>query len=742
MSPAIIREFLGQSADLIDRVDTDLANLTRCPHDALAADRIAGALSELRTSAGFLDLSEFEAAAARAAEIVRELRHSAGLNDADSIASLTRAIQTLKASKAEIERTVSGDSQVAMTAPRTSAQDFTEHPSTPKNYPATKALIVERRPLRLEDSKSALVEYMVEDLRDAISMAEQAVRRAESRVARATGASGLARISTELARTAQFFELPGLHALADVLGRAGAVIPSMSESGLGQLFPRLQGVLELLREMADGLAYSTIIVRPLDGLRDAIGAIADGRELESSNVLPIGCAPLVALEIDGAVARESTSEQQIAERIATDATDAVEMADQEPSAEESIAAAPIEEPKDTPEPVYTEFVASNVLPCVHEQDVPIMDPAASASAERIEREIAAACASAIPAPSRMDIAMAEVGNLVAQANRLAALPQECSALLEPSRLITRVSNIASEVARATGDIKSAVLDARALPVGVLLRACAESAEQGAKSSDRTASADIHGAEIEIDCGVIERIREPMVRLCDLLGTAASDLESPAITLSATVDDATDIIELCVRCATRPGTLDLGNAQIEPLRRAAEAIRGVCACSIDDAGCVLVTLRVPTNLAFLYCTVVRIGSTLVAIPMSGIDEIVRPEADQIVGSGSSRAVLIRDGAAALLDGYELFGETSEPRGATPYAVILSHAGKRVALACGRALGAQEIVVRHMDPMPRRLGPVSGVGAASDGAATLIVDVPALVRMVDGRSTASGELGLAA
>ena len=741
MSPAIIRQFLGQSAELIDRVDTDLAHLTRCPQDTLAADRIVGALSALRTSAGFLDLPEFEAAAARAAEIVRELRHSAGLNDANSIASLTTAIQTLKASKAEIQRTVPSHSPAGIAEPQTSTTESAEHENIQQDG-AAPAPIVERRPLRLEDSKSALVEHMVEDLRDATAMAEQAVRRAESRVARATGASGLERIGAEMSRTAQFFELPGLHTLADLLIRAGGAIPTMSETGLGQMFPRLHGVLELLREMADGLACSTIIVRPLDGLCDAIRAIADGREMESTNVLPIGCAPLVALEIDGVVARESASEREIAEQIVTDATDAMEMADQERSAEESIAAQLTDVPLHASEPVYAEFTASTTIPCVHEQDFSIMDSAASSSAERVEQEIAAACAAAIPAPGRMDIAMAEVGNLVAQANRLAALPQECSALVEPSRLMTRVSNIASDVARATGDIKSAVLDARALPVGVLLRSCVESAEQGAKNSGRAASTEIHGAQIEIDSGVIERMREPLVRLCAAFGAAASDMESPAITLFASIDEPTDIIEIRVRCATRPGAFDLSNAEIEQLRAAVEAIRGVCTSSIDDAGCVQVTLRVPTNLAFLYCTVVRIGSTLAAIPMSGIDEIVRPDADQIVGSGSSRAVLIRDGAAALLDGYELFGEASEPRGATPYAVIVSHGGKRVALACGRALGAQEIVVRHMDPIPRRLGPISGVGAASDGAATLIVDIPALVRMVDGRANASGELGIAA
>lgn len=725
MPPAIIRQFLGQSAELIDRLDADFAKLMRWPQDTVAADRIAGALSALRTGAGFLDLSEFENAAARASEILRAVRESVGVNDAGAVASLGLAIQTLKSSKAEIERTVGGKATTASAS---------EHANT-RSRRANGGPAVERRPLRLDDSKSALVEYMVEDLRDGIALAEQAIRRAESRAARATGASGLERIGSEMLRTAQFFELPGLHALAGAIVRAGAAIPAASESGLGQLFPRLHGVIELLREMADGLAYSTIIVRQIGGLCRAIDAIADGRELESSNVLPIGCAPLVALEIDGVVACESATEQEAVEEIVFGATDAMRLADQERADEELIAAELIAQT------MRSASAPTTPIASVPERDVPLVDASASASAERVENEIAAACETSIAHPNRMDVAMAEVGNLVAQANRLASLPQDASAMVEPPRLITRVSNIASDVARATNDIRAAVLDARALPVGVLLRACAESARQA--SPGTPIIAELHGERIEIDIGVIERMRGPMARLCGVLGSAAaSDSEPSTITLTAGVDDATDLVEVRIRSATRPGIFDVKCAEVESLRSAVEAIRGVLVCAMDDAGCVEVTLRVPTNLAFLHCTVVRIGSTLAAIPMSCINEIMRPDADQIAGTGASRVLLVRDGAAALLDGFELFGEADEERSATPYALIVSHGGKRVALACGRALGAQEVVVRQMDPMPRRLGPISGVGAANDGTATLIIDVPGLVRMVEGHSSGTGELGIAA
>ncbi len=735
MPPAIIRQFLGQSAELIDRLDTDLASLRRWPQDTLAADRIAGALAALRTGAGFLDLSEFENAAARATETLRELRQSSGLHDADAVAALGRAIETLKASKSDIERTVGGE---AISVPKQPAADV--EPTNTKRSATGHGPLVERRPLRLDDAKSALVEYMVEDLRDAIALAEQAIRRAESRAGRASGASELVRIGSEMSRTATFFELPGLHALADGLASTGAAIPAMSDAGLGQTFPRLHGIIELLRELADGLAYSTIIVRPVDGLCDALRAIADGRELESSDVLPAGCPAIMALEADGVVARVDQAPQEDSETVMASITEPTMGEDHIDAVTETNAASVVTVP------VPAAVIPTTPIPCVPQDDVPLVDASASASAERIEHEIAAACLASEAAPNRKDHVVSELGNLIAQANRLAALPQDVSAMVEPPRLITRVSHIASDVARATSDLKAAVLDARALPIGTLLRACADAAESHATNGGVTINVELHGESIEIDSGVIERLREPMVRLLAMFGAAvAPRAESPNLTCGASIDESADVVEIRVGCSTRAGVMDVKCADVESLRQTVEAIHGVFVCNADASGHVELTIRVPTNLAFLYCTVIRIGTTLAAIPMSGIDEIVKPEPDQIVGTGGSRVVLIRDGAAALLDGYELFGETNEPRGTTPYAVVVSHGGRRVAIACQRALGAQEVVVRPIAPVPRRLGPVSGVGAASDGAATLIIDVPGLVRMVEGRSASaggSGELGIAA
>jgi chemotaxis protein histidine kinase CheA len=693
MPPAIIREFLGQFGEMLDRLDRDLEQLRRAAGDARATDRISGALSAIGTGAGFLHLTDLEHATADAAAALRNLQGKSVENNGRALTDLAAAIEAMRACRNQLSTELNPDAPVI------------DRPAAP-----TPAAVpgVERRALRLDDSKTPLVEFMVEDLRDAIALAEQAADRMDSPAGRSAGASELHRIGVEMARTARFFELDGMHKLAVSLESVGTAVPNLMDAALSQLFPRVRAVLELLRELADGLAYSAIIVRPIGGICDAIRTLCSGQELPASSTLPEGCTSLVVLERDGVVA---------------------------PSDQASEAVAPV---------AASEFEVSPVVDALPDPMIqsaePIIDDAAASDAARIEAATAAPAPSATPEPQRLDAAMAELANLIAQSNRLAAIPGEASPTRESPRLVTRIAHISDDVARATGDMKAAVLNARALPLSGLFDACLDAAVDAAGKRGFTLTPAISGGAIEADMGVIDRLREPMSRVAADLAHACRISSKPAeFTLSAAVDEATSNLDLRMVLDLEPGASATGGSALAALRSTVEAIRGAMFVQSDESGRTEVSLRVPANLAFVYCTVIRIGGTLAAIPMSGVDEVIKPEPDQIVDGQSSRALLVREGAAELLDGHALFGDGTEPKGLLPYAVVVSHDGKRVALACSRALGAQEVVVRPMDPLPRRLGPISGVGASSSGMAALIIDVPALVRMAGERT---GRLGIAA
>ncbi len=678
-SPAIIRQFLAQSGSLFDRLDGDLAELQRSPHDAGAADRLSGALAAIRTGAGLLDLAEFEHAAARAAAALHTLRH-AGESEA-ALRSLSDAIRAVTHQRTTIERSLPASS-----------------PAQPTPTPT-----VERRPLRLDGSKTELVEFMVEDLRDTIAKAERAADRMESPAGLEAGASELARIGGDLSRTARFFEFDGMVGLADAITDISAAAPRMNPTTRAQALPRVRAVLELVRELADALAYSTIIVRPVAGVCNALRMLACGGSLDLAQLLPSDCTPLLALEIDGVIAPERAAA---------------------PPQPEPIAAEPI--PAPTPAPVEFEAISPMVpLP------EPMIDEQAAVFATAVETctiqasddapvaDTMACLPVAMDCASRLDDALNEVGALVVQANRLAAMPFQSSALESNASVLARVGTLTDEVARATSSIRHAVQTARALPISMLFDRCMDAASLPRECVEYV------GAELNVDSGVIDRLVAPMAAI-----VGACDGPS-RVRLSACHDDATDILELTINAGGAPDAIA---AAVGAARSPIESMRGTVAIEQDDAGRATIRVRVPANPVFLHCTLVRIGRTHVAFPIDRVQEVIRPEIDQRTGTPSMPVVMVRSGAAALLDGAATFGD--DTREDHPYAVVVEHAGKRVAVSCSRPVATQEIVVRPMDPMPARGGPISGVGAMLDGSPTLIVDIPALVRLAgDVRETRS-------
>ena len=372
--------------------------------------------------------------------------------------------------------------------------------------------------------------------------------------------------------------------------------------------------------------------------------------------------------------------------------------------------------------------ATTASPQANPVPVPTVDEQASACAAIVETSTARASIAAYLLPetepeltsnsaSRLDEAMSEVGNLVVQANRLAAIPFQSSTPDSDAPVLQRVERLSDELTRATSGIRHSVQHARALPIMLLFARCTD-----ALSLDRF---DITDTDLQADSTLIDRLTAPLITL---IGACAA---SPRIRLSAQHDAGADILELAITGAIAPDSLD---AALVAARAPLESMRATIAIQSDERGHTNIRVRVPANPVFLHCTLVRIGRTHVAFPIDLVCEVVRPEPDQLLEGTSTPVVMLAGGAAALLDGASLFGDGSGIAESLPYAVVVQHAGRRVALSCSRPVAAMEIVVRPMDPLPATRAPISGVGALPDGSPALIVDIPALIRLAGERPAA--------
>lgn len=146
----------------------------------------------------------------------------------------------------------------------------------------------------------------------------------------------------------------------------------------------------------------------------------------------------------------------------------------------------------------------------------------------------------------------------------------------------------------------------------------------------------------------------------------------------------------------------------------------------------VRLRIPLTLAILNALVVVSGQTHLALPQSGIVELLRIQGERLEAlveeTAGTRVLRFRGMLLPLLDLGEILGEKSGVEKAINEGalsiVVLRGEDRIFALAVDRILDAQEIVVKPLPPPLRNLSVYGGATLLGDGRIALIIDIAGL------------------
>jgi two-component system chemotaxis sensor kinase CheA len=145
----------------------------------------------------------------------------------------------------------------------------------------------------------------------------------------------------------------------------------------------------------------------------------------------------------------------------------------------------------------------------------------------------------------------------------------------------------------------------------------------------------------------------------------------------------------------------------------------------------ITITIPLTVAIMPAMMVRVDHEIYAIPLSNLLEIVKPAPERVSTIQGRPVMRLRDSILPLLSAQDLFGVEPEQRGPAPFAVVIQHEGRSFGLLVREPIGQQEIVVKPLDEMFDRKGPVSGATVRDDGGVSLIVDVAQLARIAQER-----------
>jgi chemosensory pili system protein ChpA (sensor histidine kinase/response regulator) len=147
-----------------------------------------------------------------------------------------------------------------------------------------------------------------------------------------------------------------------------------------------------------------------------------------------------------------------------------------------------------------------------------------------------------------------------------------------------------------------------------------------------------------------------------------------------------------------------------------------------------TIRLPFTLSISQALLVRVGMDLYAIPLTsieGVSRIEKEEAEQLMQDEEKQFHYGGDdyqiSSLGKLLGRQsgLGAETEEGR---PAVILVRAGGHRVGFYIDELLGHHEIVVKSLGPQVSSVSGMAGGTILGDGRVALILDVPALVRMV--------------
>lgn len=727
--PEIVQDFLTESGELLDSLEGDLVTLEETPGDLDLLNTIFRALHTIKGSASFLGLTNLVSIAHAAESALNSARNGTLRVGRAEMDLLLAAVDTVKVQMAQIasgEPLAEPDAAVVagLTALGSGRSAVAATPAAPvvlSERPTTD------RPLSLPENKADLIEYLLADLDETLDQIDLQIAGLREEATRAQAGDAMAELGQALARAAEFFEYEQMAALATLLLETGRSAGGLRAETSDELVPRVEAVATILREQAEGLAAGVVLDREIEALAAEVRALLSGVAV-----------PMVA-GVEGS---------------------------------------------DSDEPSLTSPVAPAA---VHARVEDAASEHAPASGKAIEQDTGAgttADQTIRVEVGRLETLMNLVGELVLQKNRVAALSRR----IESERAVDQdlgesFALAASNLDRVTGDIQVAVMRTRMQPLDKLFGKYPRLIRDLSKKTGKKLRLVIEGGETEVDKSVIERLGDPMVHL--LRNAADHGLETPE-QRAATGKDETGTIRIVASHAgshvsvriiddgrgmsrekiaakavaqglvgeqeaaqlsdrevlrfilaagfsTAETVTDLSGRGVgmDVVRTNVEALKGtIDVLSAPGAG-TEIRIAIPLTVAIMPAMMVRVDDEIYAIPLSNLLEIVRPEAERVSRIQGHPVMRLRDTILPLLNAQDLFGIDAARRGPVPFAVVIQHNDRSFGLLVSQLIGQQEIVIKPLDEMFDRKGPVSGATVRDDGGVSLIVDVAQLARIAESR-----------
>jgi two-component system chemotaxis sensor kinase CheA len=316
-------------------------------------------------------------------------------------------------------------------------------------------------------------------------------------------------------------------------------------------------------------------------------------------------------------------------------------------------------------------------------------------------------------------------------------------------------------ARLVDELKSAAIEMRTRPlssiVGPLPRAVRDLAAEHGKEVELV----ITGAETELDRVILESLADPLTHV--LRNAVAHGIEPPdereavgkprcgrlelravqrGPLVEVTVEDdgrgvSAEVLAEAKRLGSlvdvlaRPGYSTAGEVTdlagrgvgLDAVKAHTETFGGSLDARSEPGQGTEIVLLLPLALALVNVLLVVREGTVYGIPLVAIDEVLACEKPlSLIGR---HALDLRGQPIPLEDLADLVGAAAAPLGEGAPAVVVASGGRKIAVACDRLLGEEEVLLGHLSPLLDSVKGYLGTAILGDGTIALMLD-PALLR----------------
>ncbi|MEO1535695.1 MAG: chemotaxis protein CheA, partial [Planctomycetota bacterium] len=742
--PEILQDFLTESGELLEELEGDLVTLESTPDDLELINQIFRALHTIKGSASFLGLKNLVDVAHAAETALNSARSGKVSIDRTAMDLLLEAVDTVRLHMQQIQagdplaepnpevvegliRIGNGESLSDASAGDSVASAAEGSDSTTSSVATIAGRDVSD--LTLPENKTDLIEFLLTDLDETLDQIDGQIAALRDEASRGTAADSLVELGETLARSAEFFEFEQMAELAQLINATGETLPSLEEANRANVLPRVEAIASLLREQAEGLANNQVINCPVETLTERVRALLEGIEPTEDVALPESVDIADVLRLDGVSLGHEPA------------------ADADPLNPDAPGAAP--EPADTAEPGAVDAAAQTTAP---KADAPANAAAPVEQTIRVE-------------VGRLETLMNLVGELVLQKNRFQALSRQIEGFEQLETDFREDVNVAAgNLDRVTGDIQVAVMRTRMQPLDKLFGKYPRLIRDLAKKTGKKINLVIEGGDTEVDKSVLEELGDPMVHL--LRNSADHGLEMPEDRVAAgksetgtirivaahegshvsvrIIDDgkgmtrekiAAKAVEkgiateqevsqlsdkevyrfiLAAGFSTAAEVTDLSGRGVgmDVVRTNIEALKGTIDVESTPGEGTEIIIKIPLTIAIMPAMMVRVDDETYAIPLSNLLEIVRPDDDRVSTINGHPVMRLRDSILPLLSAQELFGTDPDKRVDAPFAVVIQHNDRAFGLMVSDLIGQHEIVIKPLDEMFDRKGPISGATVRDD------------------------------